>query len=320
MKSFFESVILISLPLLILSCSGGYEQPQKLHRNPQITLEISLNKDEYVEGEPIWLTAKFKNVGNKVDSLADFDDDYVIYHNLKIDSDSSLPVRYYGVIEDKAFPVYTKLKPGEVYDISVDVRQFWMNKYLGVNLFSGYILEGKYSVRSFYISAWSEDWIELISNEIPFRVVKPSKITSEAFDSLIDIFKPNIDWAKQLNRYYVMHPKSVYAEEAFYYYTVMRILDNNKNKIDSTFLNECYDFFENYPCSYYKCEVLKRSEWAYRIIKGRNQKNFLSYLECMKSKYPDLTGCADKIIERDKNTRNTMIWEKRKQEGFNLDR
>lgn len=316
MKQLLQSALPVLLSIILLSCSGGYEPLRHLVRHPQITLEISLDKDVYAEGEPIWLIAKFKNFGKLRDSLPDLHDEYAVYANLLIESDSAPAVKYYGPVVDRLCPVYSVIKTGETYIICVDVRQFWVNKYLGRGLFNGYIVEGIYQIECNYSSGWSYDDIRISSNKLSFRVSKPSEIIAQSLDTLIDIFKSKQDHSEQLYRFYNNHAKSVYAEEAFYYYTVMRILDKNKIKVDSTFLNECYEFFENYPDSYYKYEILRKSLWAYQLINGKNQKNYKFYLKYIKSKYPVLSECVERLIKNDTDVRNSMKWYREKVEQY----
>lgn len=316
MFQFLKITILILLSIFLFSCSGSYEPPKHLIRHPQINIAISLNKDEYVEGEAIWLIAEFKNVGMVRDSLPDIHEDYAVYINLKIDSDSAPPVMYYGPVVDRICPIYTVIKADETYRARVDVRQFWHNKYFGKGLLNGYIVEGKYEIECKYTSGWSYDDVRLNSNKLSFRVIKPSEITAQSLDSLIDIFKSKQDHSEQLFKFYVNHPRSVYTEDAFYYYTVMRILDHNKIKIDSTFLKECYDFLDNYPNSYYNCYVLIKSLSAYRIINGKTQKNDEFYLRFIRSKYPTLSECVDKLVKNDSDIRNSIKWYMQKFDDF----
>lgn len=316
MFQFLKITILILLSIFLFSCSGSYEPPKHLIRHPQINIAISLNKDEYVEGEAIWLIAKFKNFGKLRDSLPDIYDGYTVNVNLKIESDSAPPVKYCGPVTDRISPIYSVIKAGETSSVSTNIRQFWVNKYLGKGLFYGYIVKGNYSIECRYSSGWSEDGVRISSNKLTFRVTEPSEITSQFLDSLVSIFKSNNDYGKQLYRFYEKHPKSAYAEDAFYYYTVMRILDNNKIKVDSTFLNECYQFFDDYPCSYFRCEILRQSLSAYRIINGRNQKNNKYYLNVIKSKYPELTYCVDRLIKNDADVRNSIKWYMQKFDDF----
>jgi len=315
MIQFLKITILILLSIFLLSCSGGYEPPKHLTRYPQITLKISLSKSEYVEGEPIWLTAMFMNVGEKIDSLADLDE-YAVYSRLKIESDSAPTVKYYGPVVDRLCPVYTMIKPDQIYYVLVDVRQFWINQYVSRSLFQGYLLEGKYRIQSMYSSGWSQDEVELQSNNLDFRVIKPSISDSIALDTLLKIFKLKGDQAKMLYDFYKSFGNTVYAEEAFYYYTVRRRLDYNKIKIDSTFLNECYNFLDKYPDSYYKCEIFRKSLSAYQIINGKSSENFKYYINLIKTKYPKLIDCVNRLIENDKNLRNAMKWQRLKIEGF----
>jgi hypothetical protein len=302
MKQFLQSALPVLLSIILLSCSGGYEPPLKLHRNPQITLDISLNKSEYVEGEPLWLTAEFKNIGNKNDSLADINDEYAVYSNLLIESDSAPAIKYYGPVIDRFFPIYTVIKPGQTSQILIDIKQFWINNYVRGYMDYGYLLEGKYRVQSKYNSGWTQDDVRLQSNILEFRVVKPSADDSTALDTLVKIFNSKGDQARELYNFYLLFNHSVYAETAFYYYTVRRLLDYNKINIDSSFLNECYNFLDKYPYSYYKCKVLGRSLWAYQIINGKNDDIYKYFLDFMEIKYPGLENCINNLKEKKKLT------------------
>ena len=264
----------------------------------EITTEISLNKSEYLEAEPIIFTIKFENNSALIDSVnIDFIEQYNNFIKIKCDKEKEffgnfgIGDHFGGIIYQKFSPKQQVVRVRDLSNTFGDVRL----KY-SLNGRRLYLSEGRYVVK-YENGAFS-------SNELVFNVKRPLGTDLEAFEKLIRAYQINDGkpWTMDsilLKRdiYYevaVNYPESVYFDEAVYRYNE----ETEYLHVDSLDIKMDKEYLEKFPDSFFMFTILKTlSTGIYKFEGGEIPVN--EYLNYIQSKYPNLgiSALAKQILE-----------------------
>lgn len=243
---------------------------------------ISLNKNQFIEGEDINLTVKFINASEQVDSLININESQII-KNLLINSPENQKQNYVGPVEGKTRNII--LKPGEEYLITSNIRFYRGTTTVG--LFN-YFQESTYHIKGYY--QLGKHSIE--SNELIFDVISPPEAEKKV---LSEILRLNKECSKEkyqdslavtIDEYdYLIktNPTSIYLDEVFINVTLKKRISGIK--YDSTLIEDCLWFIENRPNSPNLDFVINEAaELIYLKYGGKDK--VIAFLEELQNKYP----------------------------------
>lgn len=264
----------------------------------KIVTEIFLDKDNYLEAEPIIFTIKFANNDPIIDSVnIDFISQYCSYIRINCETQKRKIFTNF-LISDNFGIAYQKFLPKQqvvwVRDLSNTYGDVEL-KY-SLNGRSLYLSEGRYSIK-YEIDS-------LLSNELVFNIEKPNGRDFEAFEKLIRAYQINDGkpWTMDsilLKRdiYYdvaVNYPESVYFKEAVFRYNE----ETEYLHVDKLDIELDKQFLEKYPETYFTVTILKTlSTGIYKFEGGEIPVN--DYLNYIQSKYPNMgiSRVAKQILE-----------------------
>jgi hypothetical protein len=215
----------------------------------EIEVKISVDKNIYLEAEPIICTLSFINISEVVDSIG-FDE--LEYNHIKFQTFGDKKIIYIGSFGDYIGSArFLKLAPHTSRVEKFNVLNFYIDTIVtpSINSAPGYLSAGQYKMNYNFYN-------RLNSIECNFIVNQPSGIDSLVFQKLmrayqiVDGQRGTID-SSYLKRdfYYEIaknYPESVYWGEAVYRYNIV-----------SNFLNLIYtdtdinlEFINRFPNSY----------------------------------------------------------------------
>jgi hypothetical protein len=225
----------------------------------EIKVEISINKNEFLEAEPIFCSLKFINNSDFIDSI---DYDLLGLYYLEILSPENKKMNYFGGINGKIvlkgewIPL-KKIEPRKEIVNSFNLLHYWGDILLNprLNGAPGYLSSGSYTLRYNYDNRF-------YSSEINFKVNKPENDELNVFRKLIKAYQINDGkpWTMdsillKKDTYYeivINHPQSIYWEEAVYRYNE----ECNWLKLDYTDIYANKEFVRRFPYSFYIRHIL----------------------------------------------------------------
>ncbi len=214
----------------------------------EIEIKISVDKNEYLEAEPIICNLSFINNSDFPDSI---DHDKLGLYYIKIQSPENKKIIYAGSIGDYIGSIrYRKIDPHGLTGSTFNLLNFFVEKIVTLNINSapGYLSSGSYTIKYSYAN-------KLTSNEIKININKPIDSELLVFEKLIKAYQINDGkpWIMdsillKKDSYYdivVNHPESVYWEEAVYRYNQ----ECNWLKFDYTDIYVNKEFVKRFPNS-----------------------------------------------------------------------
>lgn len=287
--------------LLIYLSSAMFAPPGYSNVLSNIKISIVSNKYDYVILEPIWLTVNFKNESNEVDSV-DILENVDLLQNLFVKDPRGIKIDYHYVCNDR-LPKYIKIPPSGEISFDIEISNGYGNIILSNKVNPGpesYFSEGNYSVQSYFKTSHGIAY----SNTIDFTVSKPFDSDSTLFEQILNIYKnhgsiiPDLKKiSHELRTFITENPNSIYVEQAFYYYTYAVLI--GKELVNKSFVDDCADFLNTYPNSFYCYDILRLSMKPYIKVYGKS--NFINYTKTLVEKYPDTkVSEAVKNLSREK--------------------
>lgn len=227
-------------------------------QSPHISINISLDKNEYLELEPVWLTVKFKNESKKIDSL-NILDPLDVLDKLIITDTNGIRIQYHFLlVEFLNRPPKIKAQEELTYEIEVLIGFGNVMLFNALNTINSYLSAGKYKIQSQYNT--KEGLVK--SNIVECFVKVPEDVRAEEFNKLIEILKAHgkkstdyFDWIEEIRAFMSQDIYSGYYQQAFFNYMYTFIYE--RTDFDSVFVSDCNSFFEKYPNSFYCKEVLR---------------------------------------------------------------
>jgi len=240
-------------------------------------INISLDKDNYVQGENVWVTVKVKNISDKIDSLPHLDDislaEYMAVR--KINPYNTELFNYSGGM-DNIIVKYVTFQPNEerIFDLNL---QWCYGDTLpkNANPYFEYFTIGTYEIWEVFRDFTNIKAKPLVSNKLTFNVIRPTGSEYEDFKELLRIygipddkskphFKTRIDAYIDFINY---NPKSIYAEEFISHSLIDRSITNYK--YDESFIKDALTFISNFPDS----RIINRLIHASISIQKNNKSN-----------------------------------------------
>jgi len=254
------------------------------------TSVISVNKTEFFEGEPIWVTIKIKNIGYSRDSLPMLNEDFLTRSLNVMDQNGKIKTYLFEGEAEYLWKSYRIFEPGEEYTLDIELLQSYGDQYEGHKfmLASGCFSEGTYSVESNFKDVKT---LLLRSNKINFVVVKPTGLELEALNTLRSIYQMRdysdaeiIDKERAYREFYTKYGGSVYTESSLYYYSA--IITVTGIGYSEAMIGESLAFIEYNPNSSYVGYYIWLGQKA--VEKLRNGKaSEIDFLTEVKQKFPD---------------------------------
>ncbi|MBZ0204650.1 MAG: hypothetical protein K8I03_16685 [Ignavibacteria bacterium] len=211
---------------------------------------ISLNKDKFVEAEPILISLKVQNNGPNLDSVSYFDFEE-FHNNLVVTNSEDIAglkkslFTYFGKVP------YTLIKPNSGISITFELQEFFGYKMLPHSFYSKetFFSEGEYSVQLVKNG--------INSNKIKFIVEKPTDNESVIFNKLINIYNMiEVDMKAPEGKRY--QEKVIQAK-----YDSVKTLVNNLNK--NAYTEEIFQIYNKMSASFgLKDEIIDRNLWFIR--------------------------------------------------------
>ncbi|MEO8513296.1 MAG: hypothetical protein ABI543_07040 [Ignavibacteria bacterium] len=270
-----KSIRIILISLFFLS---GYSYSE-------IEIKISVDKNEYLEGENIICNLSFINNSDSPDSL-DYDK-FGLYY-IKIKSPENKEIQYTGGFGCWVGSVgYRKIKPHDSTGSTFILNNLFVDKVvsLSVNSAPGFLTNGFYVVKYNYGE-------RLTSNEIMININQPTGLDGLVFEKLITAYKINdmkhgtVDsiFVKKENYYEIAlgYTESIYWEEAVYRYNQ----ECNWLNLAYTDINVNKAFIKRFPNSIYVSHILINLCQSIYHYQGGEQA---------------VTLCLDDLIENYKN-------------------
>lgn len=264
-------------------------------------VEISSNKSEYYQLEPVWITVKIKNIGSAIDSFSFINNDYMLRNLIVSDMNGNDLKGNFPLIE-YGNPDYIKLKSNEQmsFDICVNFA-FGENKLLKdhpIYIFypEYYFEKGKYEVKFKFDKDISgigreHDNKFINSNKIEFSVKTPDKNEMKIFNRIIEINKTNEyenqngnEFITDLKKLYDKNQNSIYSEELFYNYIHNTAYKNAKS---GEFLDLLKSFYEKYPDSYFNQKVAESLILLIVNNTDKTKEEVINYLKEIMDKHPN---------------------------------
>ena len=287
-----QKLIIIFLALFIFSWLNIHSVFSQNFRS-----EISLNKDKYLEGEPVWITMKVKNIGVAKDSIAWLNEEYVTKSFDLIGQDGKKKKNYFG--EDGYLRMsYTVFESGEEFNFEIELQQNYGDQYSGRNFSPQYCFKpGLYSVQNNFKGL-------LKSNVLTFIVEKPEGPELEALNTLHKIYQlPDrnnvqiLDKEKAYKEFWKKYKVNTYTELSFYNYSVLAFYSEWES--DTSKVEKSKSFIEKYPNSFYlPYFILLGKEASGRLYDGKTSE--IEFLKEIMQNYPDTRAYkeAEKQIKK----------------------
>jgi len=248
-------------------------------------IDISLEKNVYLENEYILLNFNIKNESDKIDSLRNFYD--IEMHPLFVLKKGELRLDFRGMVDGIAKNSYVLFKPGEErrYEFMLN-NSFGDAKQEAYNDSKRFYLpEGNYTV-SFY-SDKAIFGYNLNSNTLTFDVIRPSGSNSDALNELREIYKvePSTDLSLMYRYFVYKYPESPYMDQAFELYLSIRLGPYEYHYAD-LIIGDCKWFIERKPNSTSTALVLNNC--VELIETYYNESDGIEYLNMVYRNYNNL--------------------------------
>ncbi len=221
----------------------------------EIEVKISVNKNEFLEAEPIICALSFVNNSDAVDSIS-FDE--LDFFHIKIQINENKELIYIGSSGDYIGSIrYIKLGPFSQRIEKFNLLRYYIDKIvtLSINSAPGYLSAGSYSMKYNFKS-------KLTSNECSFVVNQPSGSDAIEFQKLMQAYRIIDGRPETIDSSYVKkdlyydiaknYPESAYWEEAVFRYN--SITDFLSLSYADTNVN--MEFIKRYPNSYFAKVVI----------------------------------------------------------------
>lgn len=223
----------------------------------EIKVEISLDKYEFLEAEPIIYRIIFTNKSNSVDSINYYAIDEN-FNQIEFSSIDSRKILIGGWTSDFiGGSPYRRIESNQKLERIGNLLEFRGDKKLKHGLYGAemYLSEGVYKIKYSYNKQFE-------SNEITINIIKPQKKEIEVFNKLLRAYQINdgnpwimdsILLKKEI--YYdivVNNPESIYWEEAVNRYNE----ESNWLKLDYTDIYVNKEFVQRFPNSLFLRDVL----------------------------------------------------------------
>ena len=221
----------------------------------EITVKISVDKNEFLEGEPIFCNIRFINNSDNLDSLTL---DQLELYSIQIKSAQNKKMYFFGGIGCWLNDIpYKKIEPNQEISYAFNLLSYWGNTKLirGLHGAAGYLSADNYILKYNYEN-------KLFSNDINLKIIKPIGNEDIVFNTLLKAYQINDGnpWIMdsillKKNTYYKVvlnHPQSIYWEEAVYRYNE----ESNWLKLDYTDINVNKEFVKRFPNSYFMRHIL----------------------------------------------------------------
>lgn len=222
------------------------------------SINITLDKENFVQGENVWVTVKVKNISNKIDSLPHLDDislaEYMSLH--KINPYNTELFNYRGGMDTYIKVNYVTFQPNEerIFDLNL---QWCYGDTLPKNAkpYFEYFTIGTYEIWEAFRDFTNITAKPILSNKLTFNISRPTGSEYEDFKKLIRIngipddkskphFKTRIDAYIDFFR---RNPKSIYAENFISHSATERSI--TKYKYDESYISDALTFINNFPNS-----------------------------------------------------------------------
>jgi len=271
-------------------------------------MEISTEKNEYIEGEYVILMVKVKNNGTQTDSIEFLNDDYlsksILLKNQAGRSSSyrGADVFYVGV-HFASIPANGEI----VFPIKLNYlwgfRSFDSYDETSKAFASRYFPEGKYTVEVNF--KYDKGRKKISSNKIDFEVKASDASETEAFEKFKELYKFPYGgfYSETQNQQTILkwiefmdtHRNSVYYDNAFYESVYKRKF--NDFMYDSTMLDDCQHIINDKPNTLTARTAINTAFEIIEKISGKDAA--LLYLEKIKSDYPgtESSKWAERLLE-----------------------
>jgi hypothetical protein len=260
--------------------------------NSNFSISISLDKQDFLQGENIWLTVKIKNESGKIDSLPQLDK-YVLMEGISIKnlSRGAVLLQYHGAMVDYSGIRYEVFQPNEEKVFEYELQHIYGDNFpKGSHDYSHYFSAGNYELsQSFSYQKYVNP--ALISNKVLFNVKEPTGIEKEAFNELIKIYQIPLGDVKPKSKnqtdayitFMKIFPNSVYLERAMDYSLINRDIEGYK--FDETFIADGLEYIDRNPDSRICSAII---HYTIRLMKSTKAENeIIEFLKDLSKKYPN---------------------------------
>lgn len=280
----FFLIFSILIFFFLFNCENKpFCKEEKLQQG-NFSITISLDKQEYLEGEYIWVNVIVKNNSSEKDSILHLSEQ-TLSEQFKIIGENNKKIGYHGLHPDYVGFGYNKFEPFEEKKCDLNITWCYGTKIFegSVILTADYFPEDKYSI---YIELKSIDnsILPIKSNTITFKVTKPKGNDLNAYQDLIKVFQTpyNFESTNKLKsqidneqEFVKKYPKNAYTER------IMELLISNrqisKYKYDNSFISDGITFLDNFPDSRLASFIIYNSIGIMKSSKSYNEiSNFLS--------------------------------------------
>ncbi|GEM_PF-1766064 len=274
-----------------------------------IKLEISIEKTSFLEGESIWLTVKFKNMGTKKDSLKNLNE-HEILSSIILKDNSGKVANFKGLSTYLLRDRYYLLQPNEsvefnlelTYSYGTEKEKLPENKVAFAKPY--FFPPGNYNVK---IEVSDEDRnLEISSNEIVFSVKEPENIDFEALTELRKIYGmydvTDNEKEQKIQAYKTFlekYSKSRYFEQTFNQWVVTKGLSGVAYSIDIA--DDIMEFLNQSPNSMYTHSLMwYLADVTTKFAGGKGKA--IELLKTLKKDYPNtrINSAASKILKSDR--------------------
>lgn len=283
-------ILFLILSIQFTSFAGQTSQISRFDSNFKFTL--SLNKNTFVEIEPIFIKLTVENLGSQTDSV-DFYNFDAFLNNLSISGKKNPKIKGSIYISEFARIPYRTIKPGEQISTEAKLQEQYGVAYVNQLLF---FKEDEYTVD------FRGNGKKISSNKINFSVTKPhgldsiisekfcSILTMQVSDTTTNILETRFEAFKNLKNDF---PPNIYTEEIYNFYD----LGYSYIGIKEDIINENMWFINNYPNSFYLMDIILRT--AYAAFYFRDNHN--------KENDPNTLRVLNEIIKNNPGTRAEQI-------------
>lgn len=260
----------------------------------EIVVEISTDKNRYLEAEPIFFTVLYINKSDHTDSLSY---EQLGLWNIQTSNSDNKKMFFQGDIPGYLQMKYKKFKPGDTLGVFTNFLNYWRTQRLNTKLLgaSGYLSKGNYSIK--YLN----------SNIINLQINEPIADERIVFNKLIRAYQINDGnpWIMdsilhKKDTYYdivLNHTQSIYWEEAVYRYNE----ESNWLKLDYTDIYVNKEFVKRFPDSYFMRHILiNLCQAIYHYEGGESAVNaYLQYLIENYENYAVSSHAKEQLIKKE---------------------
>jgi len=246
--------------------------------------EISLEKATYLEAEDIPVYIKVKNSSDKPDTLKNLSGN-TLEMSLNV-SNGMQTLRHSGAEGYLGGDLFFVFKPVQENNYKFDLRSAYgsVKQEAILETDKTFLPAGNYQIS--LIKDKELFGKEINSNVLNFEIKKPTGEESLALNELRELYKlyPSPDVLLMYRDFAYKHYQSVYIEQAFQSYLMIRVLGDEKNYSDMI-IKDCKWFVDNNPNS--RLTSLVIGTCIAVIEKYENKSKALDYLNEIIKQYPD---------------------------------